>query len=99
MEPRVSRGTYARFSVQSVHFQARIVGEEESGSEPAVVRRFQAGIFFERRAIFFRGSDGVEASDGFNADREQLARKAEFPQLSRVACGAIDLHASSIAAF
>ncbi len=78
-------GMNAGRAAERVHFQARIVGEEQAGCIRGVVTRFDDGVLIEGVAVFDAGRNPAEVGDGLNGDGAVVL---EFAQLSGIAGGA-----------
>ena len=70
---------------EGVHFQARIVGEEQPGCVGGVVARFDDGVLFEGVAVLDAGGNAAEVGEGLDGDGAMVL---EFAQLSGIAGGA-----------
>lgn len=88
LRARKPRGINARCSVQGIHFQARVVGEQQPGRMPAVVASLEDGILLEGRSVFHAGRNLAIIRQQFNFDWCVPGGQAKLPQLSAIAGGA-----------
>ena len=72
-------------AAERVHFQARIVREEQAGCVGGVVARFDDSVLFEGVAVLDAGRNPVEVGEGLDGDGAVVL---EFAQLSGIAGGA-----------
>src|ERR1019366_6927542 len=78
-------GMNAGGAAERVHFQARIVREEQAGCVGGIMARFDDGVLFEGVAILDAGGNPVEVGEGLDGDGAVVL---EFAQLPGVASGA-----------